>query len=510
MHRILLTALAAGIVAAPGAAGAASPVNPIPSLSLGSAPSFEGSPAAQKPIKGVPRSYQNPFMATNGVSEIHQDAWQTDTYRWSGPLGRQPQTFSTLIGRDCGTITFDARGRLVSICVGATGPELYMFDPDTLETLATFNLPPRQPSQLLNNPNLFQDFTGGGYFYLDNQDRVVTTTTTRHIYVIAETADGTGFTLARDHDLSNVLTQGEALNSVLPDSSGRLWFVAVHDGVVGTIDPTSGAVHVIRLGSGTDGQITKSFATDQHDGVYIVNNQYMYRFGAGAGGVPRVVWRAPYPNSGEHKPGQLDAGSGTTPTVLPGGYVTIADNADPLDVVVYRTAVHPVRIVRRHHRRHRIKLRRQVCRVPVFGKGASATENSLIGAGRSIIVENNYGYQTPLDVALGKLTAPGVARVDINKRGTGCKLVWTNTTVHAPSVVPAISLTNGLIYEYTKDPGTSDPWYWTAVDFRNGQTVFEQLAGTGFLLPNNNYAGIAISPGGTAYVGTIGGVEAFR
>ena len=62
-----------------------------------------------------------------------------------------------------------------------------MFDPNTLATLATFSLPPRQsvPS------NLFQDYTGGGYFYLDNHDEVVTSTTTHHIYVIAETPGAT-------------------------------------------------------------------------------------------------------------------------------------------------------------------------------------------------------------------------------------------------------------------------------------------------------------------------------
>ena len=57
-----------------------------------------------------------------------------------------------------------------------------MFDPHTLATLAMFMLPPRQSVP----NNIFQDFTGGGYFYLDNQDRVVASTTTRHIYVIAE------------------------------------------------------------------------------------------------------------------------------------------------------------------------------------------------------------------------------------------------------------------------------------------------------------------------------------
>ena len=61
----------------------------------------------------------------------------------------------------------------------------------------------------------------------------------------------------------------------------------------------------------------------------------MYRFGRGArqaaGGV-----EGDYRNSGIVKPGQADAGSGTTPTIMKGGYVAITDNADPMNVVVYR------------------------------------------------------------------------------------------------------------------------------------------------------------------------------
>ena len=52
-----------------------------------------------------------------------------------------------------------------------------------------------------------------------------------------------------------------------------------------------------------------------------------------------------------------------------------------MDVVVYRTED---RLSRGQ--------RRIVCQVPVFKKGASADENSLISMGRSLIVENNYGY----------------------------------------------------------------------------------------------------------------------
>ena len=250
---------------------------PIPTLNVPPAPAFIGSPASAHRVPGIPPIPRNPFMAANGQSEIHDDGWQTDVNAWGGPLGRTPQTISSDLNRDCGSITFDRQGRVISICVGASGPELYMFDPKTLDTLATFMLPPRQsiPS------NIFQDFTGGGYFYLDNQDRVVTSTTTHHIYVIAETSGSPGFTLVHDYALTGVLTSGENITSALPDSRGLLWFVARTDGVVGTLNLESGTIHAIRLGNGANGEIENSFATDMQGGVYIATNRRLYRFGAG-------------------------------------------------------------------------------------------------------------------------------------------------------------------------------------------------------------------------------------
>jgi hypothetical protein len=482
-------------------------IPPVPIPSTPGPPTYEGSAATVKPVAGVLATPRNPFMAANGNAEIHNDAWQTDAYAWEGPLGRTPAAASNLLGRDCGSIAFDSRGRLISICIGVSGPELYMLDPNTLATLATFALPPRQgvPSPT----SLYQDFTGGGYFYLDNQDRVITSTTTHHIFVIAETPNG-GFAKVGDYDLTGALSSSENITSALPDWQGLLWFVARTDGVVGTLNLATDVIHVVRLGNGSQGEIENSFAADEHGGIYIATTRKLYRFGEGAGGAPRIVWQVAYPNSGEHKPGQVDDGTGTTPTVMAGGYVNITDNADPMDVVVYRTAVLPVaRVPGRHGRMREVPLPRLVCRVPVFGRGAGDTENSLIGAGRSMIVENNYGYTGPASVENGGVTTPGFARVDINRNGHGCHRVWTNTTESAPTVVSKLSIANGLVYTYTKGPGSSDPWYWTTLDFKTGRTVYRSLAGTG-LGYNNNYAGIAISRSSTEYLGTLGGIIAMR
>ena len=123
----------------------------------------------------------------------------------------------------------------------------------------------------------------------------------------------------------------------------------------------------MRLGE----EVENSFAVDR-DAVYIVSDKRMYRFSAGTDGRPRIDWKVTLPQlRASSSPARSTPGSGTTPTVMDGGYVAITDNADPMNVVVYRTA-----------RRLRRGQRRVVCQVPVFAKGASATENSLLTAGR--------------------------------------------------------------------------------------------------------------------------------
>ena len=49
-----------------------------------------------------------------------------------------------------------------------------------------------------------------------------------------------------------------------------------------------------------------------------------------------------YRNTGETKPGQTQAGSGTTPTLLAGGkLVAITDNDDPMNVLAFKRAINP-------------------------------------------------------------------------------------------------------------------------------------------------------------------------
>ena len=485
---IATLAVVATLALAPGAAAI-----PIVDTGTPSLPPFQGAAASKHKIKDPTIAPQNPFMAENPNSNIHNDTWMTDAYQRKGPLGNSLVATSEAKPPSlCGSIAFDSQGRLVSVCPSVIAPpQARIIDPNTLATISTFDLPnaPNPP----NTPE-YQNFTGGGYFFLDDEDRLWVPTKTDHIYVIGQGADGKTLTLERDYDLTSVLDPAtERITSALPDFSGRVWFVSKKSGKVGTLDPDTGQLKVKTLGE----EIENSFAVGE-DGVYIVSDRRMYRFKAGGSGRPRVIWQAHYRNSGIVKPSQVNAGSGTTPTIMDNGYVAITDNADPMNVVIYRTAR---------------KLRgekRKVCEQPVFGVGGSATENSLLTAGRSLIVENNYGYQDPFGPNAGAVTEPGFARVDLKKNGESCKLKWTNGDARGPSVVPKLSTKTGLIYTYTRPPDpAAQGYYWTAIDWRKGKTVWSQYAGSG-LNYNNNYAGIAIGSNGTAYLGVIGGIVALR
>ena len=359
-----------------------------------------------------------------------------------------------------------------------------MIDPVSLEVLATYDMP-----TALDPPGTrqYQNYADGGYFFLDDKDRIWSATKTSHLFVLQVSNDGRRITKVGDYDLTGVLEDDEQITSALPDFKGRIWFVSKKNGKVGILNPRTRRIRVRRLGE----DVQNSFAVDRK-AVYVVSSARMYRFSVRKGR-PRIDWRRRYRNSGTVKPGQADAGSGTTPTLMHGGYVAITDNADPMNVVVYRKATGRVH-----------------CRVPVFDNGASATENSLMASKRALFVENNYGYQDPFGPNSGALTTPGFARVDVTRNG--CRMSWTNRTERAPSVVPKLSTATGLIYTYTRDPDPlpiGQPYFWTAIDAHTGATAFKVYAGSGLGF-NNNYAGIALGPDGTAYLGVTGGLIALH
>lgn len=452
----------------------------------------------------IPR---NPFLAPNGRSNMHDDAYMTDTYEVDGPVGVGTEVVSTYRGfAECATVAFDKKGRIWTVCANLTMPQLLLLDPVTLNELAAYPLPPRWSGWQDDPVGPTQDTSGGAYFCLDNEDRAVIGTNNQSIQIVAYDEGKRAFYLVQEYDLKayvvpKELPERDKVGAALPDWDGRLWFVTRY-GVVGTIDMKTGDILTIKL----EGEEIQNSFTVGEDGVYIISNYALYRFHADGDGQPVIDWRAGYDRGSQVKLGQIDQGSGTTPTLV-GDMVVIADNVEPRMNVIF--------------------LKRsdgsEVCRIPVFSDGESCTENSLIGVARdgengieySIIVENNYGWENFFSAVDGRSTVGGVVRVDAVPDGSGgysCTQVWRSPE-RSLTCVPKMSLDSGLIYLYTKEPSEEnrlDAWYFTAVDFATGETVFEILTGTG-LGYNNNYAPITLGPqGGTAYIGTLNGLVEVR
>jgi hypothetical protein len=465
-------------------------------------PSYIGHEATANPIVAPPIP-QNPHMSAGAWAAMHNDTYMSDAYFTSGPLGHKPVVSSAFFPTDAQNpmglvigVTFDENGLLLASIVmwnrdaGVAWVQLRLLDPDNLDTLALLNLPEELVPRGGFRP-------AGVYSYQDELYRLVIGTSRREILVVSHNDTAPfQFTKEMTYTLTAALPAADAFEALQPDFTGRVWFTS-KGGVVGTLDMGAGTVLTLTLPAGE--RIVNGHAADETGGVYIASTQAMYRFDADESGAPSVTWREPYDAGTHQKPGQVDIGTGTTPSLMGEEFVTITDNADPqMHVLVYRRAVD-------------VAGDRLVCAVPVFQPGNSSTENSLVVTDRSIVVENNFGYKDYKSTLLGRTTKPGITRIDVDEDGNGCHVVWTNEKVRIPTVVTKMSLANGLIYTYTKPKGppNSDAWYFTAIDFQTGETVYSQLAGTGVLY-NNHYAPVYLGPDGAWYVGVLGGIVAMR
>jgi hypothetical protein len=214
-------------------------------------------------------------------------------------------------------------------------------------------------------------------------------------------------------------------------------------------------------------EIQNSFSVGP-DGIYIVTNIALYklRFNEEAKRIELDPEWAPtyaagdliYDNDRQVKPGHLNAGSGTTPTLVLDDHVVIVDNAPgQVNLLAFRQSDGSL-----------------VSKLPLFEAGEAAVENSVVAYGHHLIVGNTYGYTDPFK---DNPTAGGLARFDFDeKKGTYVPVEGWPAAGHldAKTATPKLSLANGLIYIYnrnTSDAGFRD-WQLTAIDFRTGYRVF--------------------------------------
>ncbi len=467
-------------------------------------PEYYGSPAVSKPLEEV-KVPQHPYLALEGTNGMHGNSYNTGTYDYSGPLGINPEVKSrsmNVFGGLVATLTFDSKGRIMCISGNVVGFRLLLIDADSLEILAETRLPQR-PSTIeaiktFNFSAISSDTSGGAYFHLLDGDRPIIGNSENKIQIFAvdESGKKPQWVIEKEYDISSYLPEGSYITDAFPDYEGRIWFVT-RPGEVGYVDPDTKEAEFIRL---ENEEIQNSLAIAE-DGVYIVSDHAMYRFDVKADGTPYYSWRTVYDRGTTTKPGAINQGSGTTPSLLDvpcsdgstRKLVGITDNADDrVNLVVYDRITGETIVTE-----------------PLFESGHSVSENSLIAHGRSFIVENNYS-DTGAGFLEGNPTSyPGITRFDMNEDCTGGKVVWESDEA-AATVVPKLSAGNGLVYAYTRVQNEDIPertvaWYFTAIDFETGETVYKVLTGTGRNW-NNSYGPITIGPNGTAYVGVFNGL----
>ena len=474
-------------------------------------PRLTGSPA---PIPHVPIP-DHPFMAAGAGNNMHCDAYMSDTYQASGPLGLEPQVSSRTQGfGGYGTVTFDREGRIVALHSNGRSFQLELMDPYTLEELAAYDLPPRSGRWIWQGTPPWEYLGAGMYFYLDEQGRAVipTTDNTIRLVQVPDMRERTTFELVREYDLQSHVVplswpDQDSAAWILPDWDGTVYWYATTGGMVGTIDIGTGSVRTMRL----EGEIIENSFAVGEDGVYILSDYALYRLHHDDDGALVVDWRTVYDRGPGQKPGHITRGSGTSVTLVGNldGLAVITDNAEPrIHILFVRRADGAI-----------------VCSAPVFEAGQSGTDVSTAGfelaegdggSGSSrkgtgiysALVENNWGHHT----FPHSRPATGLTRVDAVRQADGsyhCQQVWASEEKSIG--VFKLSLGNGLAYMYWRgETGLVTQWYLTAIDWRTGETVYKQRTGAG--LGYNNWAGaLFLHPdGGLAYSTTIFGLVAVR
>jgi hypothetical protein len=435
---------------------------------------------------------QHPFLAESQRSSMHGGAHNWDINTYPGPRGYKTtakhRKFSNVIGV-APNISFDSQGRLITVSIKLNSIELHLLDPETLETIAMLDLPPKASAS---------DNSGGGYFHIDAKDRVLLAPAndTISIYEINESSGSTKWQLAEQYDIAGLLPEGTNIHDVIPDWSGNLWFVT-GGAFLGYHDHDTGAFYTYELPAQGE-TIQNSFAVDQ-EGLYVVSTDAIYQFQINdATKEPFYTWREDYENGTEQKPGTLSHGSGTSPTLIGHDLVAIADDGDPFtNIVVYQRSAS-------------IEGDRLICKVPLFEQGKSATENSLLVYDNAMVVQNDYGH---IYTGNALKTSPGIMRVDVRDDRSGCDVVWHNETFLSQSL-PRLSTETGLLYFYTFQKQKAEDffggWYLSAVDWETGLPLWDRLIGrgTGSMIDtlSSVTAPVVLGPNGAAYVGIRTGV----
>jgi len=228
----------------------------------------------------------------------------------------------------------------------------------------------------------------------------------------------------------------------------------------------------LKIDKDTHEEIQNSFSVGK-DGVYVVSNIALYklRFNEQTKNIELdPKWADNYKNGDliydnnmENKPGHLNAGSGTTPTLMDDRFVAICDNDEgKINLNIFRQDNGEL-----------------VSKLPLFGDDGSAVENSAVAYANTYVVANTYGYDDPFKV---NDTPGGIMRFDLNEETGKFEPVdgWPASGIYdCKTATPKLSTRTGMLYVYNRnednEKGHRD-WQVTGIDFRTGlRVVYSKL-----------------------------------
>jgi len=494
-----------------------------------------------------PKAHSTQRPLAGATPTMHEDASSTDTTPSRGPVSERCHVDRVQVGTGpagmCPSFVIDSKGRIITISFRALRTRLLVLNPKTLRIYDAARIP-RRPGVIgavaesyINDDledglsrgqageaakdEVFRDTSGGAYFFVDDEDRIVIPTANNKIQVFEIRGSGSNTRLDRvvSRDVPARQNANDRLTATLPcwdtpSGSTGYWYTTQR-GVVGVVRPFGGSrITPYRMWdrgdapSGPKERIQNSFSVGKN-GAFIVSNYRLYRFQVVDDAV-KCVWSVPYPRGSVLRPGQIDTGSGTTPTLLGDDFVAIGDGGSPMAVRIFHQSDGTL------------------CdAVEVFGDqpGAdgddapgSACENSFIYHDGLLIVGNTYGYSSPFATADGK--APGLVAFNVDPSTGKLALRWYNRVVDILTATPKLSVPDGLLYAYTcdrpKDIGRSGvklTWKLIGVDVTTGKVALD--------LPlfdargdrnrfDNAWATIALTPRGEALIGQFRGFSRVR
>lgn len=470
--------------------------------------------APYTPSTGAARLNARHPCLGSATSAMHDDAHQSDVSTFGGPYGLEPtvryfRNTTTRFGGICAAFGIDSRGRLLTMSFSRTRTTLLRLDPESLDPLASYELPPRSVKlfdAIFRVDRIFKS-TAGAYFCLDQHDRLVIPTVGNEIWILSQNegaAPEAYFALA--FRIPTGVPADDSINSTLPVwdetphgpdrvAPSGYWFLT-QGGRIGVARPAA-RPQVATFRFPDDERIGNGFAVGEK-GVFVVTERALYRLSLVDDAI-RVDFRTEY-ESGRAKLGQLAPGSGTTPTLLGDRFVAIGDNAQVMNVCVYDQDTGAL-----------------TDRLPVFAdQEGSACENSFVGHGDSLVVSNTYGYLNPMRWHRNA-RVPGIVRLDVDRATGKLSQRWYARDVAAMSAIPKLALGRGLLYVYTMDwkrMPTRDPsstlkdegeWRWSmlGLDFATGRVVYRQpiFEGRPLLDHDNGWGTIAPGPSDAVYVG---------